>query len=156
MKQMSIDGYITLVVSEEQIEPARLLMQALDPDVGGYHSFGPVTEDGLYVCSMPADSEKIELFEVLQENPKKMAEFIAMEQEKRFKPSAELMDKLDAQLTKQLKAVTELELVNLKAEMLVAKEHSKELEKTIQLNTKPREKLIESDLGTVKEIVIKG
>lgn len=91
-QDLQVTGFVTIVVDESQIEAARLMMQAIDPDTGGYDSFLPANKDGLYVCSMPADAATMAKFETMKTNPDKMLEEINLSLTTRFKVQKEAAD----------------------------------------------------------------
>lgn len=80
---------ITMVVKKENLEAAKKLFRALDPDRGGYESFGTEMKNGSFMASMPASPELISLFKDLLANEDKMQAYLQEDFEKRWKPTDE-------------------------------------------------------------------
>lgn len=84
---MRLDGRITLVVPEAYINEAAKIMQAFDPDVGGFFSFTGPTSEGYYYASMPADEDTEALFNRIWDKPAQLTNFVQDDYDLRHKPS---------------------------------------------------------------------
>lgn len=143
-----MDGFITMVVGDAEIDAARLLMQAIDPDMGGYNSFSPRTKDGLYFCSMPASEERMKLFEELMADAKKMQEFIARDLNTRFIVPEYLKESMEADPVRKKSLIkpVEAELTAMKDIAVISKEPIKDFETWVDIRITPTE----------EELAVKG
>lgn len=140
---MKLDGTITIIVPEELIDAASLLMQAFDPDVGGYDSFLPVTEDGLFCCSMPASAELETLFNDLKDKPAKLTNFVQEQQDLRFAVSGEEVAAVskDPARAKRRARFRRADAEALIAAWVVDNRDLRRMQKELGLNLTPRVKL---------------
>lgn len=139
---MKIDGRITLVIPELYINEAAKIMQAFDPDVGGFYSFTGPTEEGLYYSSMPA-SEELEIeFNRIWDKPTQLKNFVQDDYDLRHKPSAETwaaMKPVERQAERHaIFRIADAEAIA--ANMLVDRRSIREMEKELGLNTALRNK----------------
>ena len=84
---MRIDGRITIVVPEDYINEAAKVMQAFDPDRGGFFCFTGPTSGGLYYASMPAEEAVEKLFNRIWDKPAQLTNFVQDDYDLRHKPS---------------------------------------------------------------------
>ena len=80
---------ITMLVPEASVKEAAKIFQALDPDVGGIHSFGPPDKKGMCYASMPCSEELALQFDKMMAEPAKLEEFVNADYDKRWKPTEE-------------------------------------------------------------------
>lgn len=84
---MRIDGRITIVVPEAYISEAAKVLQAFDPDVGGFFSFTGPSEEGYYYASLPVPEEQEALFNRIWDKPGQLTQYVQDDYDLRHKPS---------------------------------------------------------------------
>lgn len=75
---------IKLTVPPEVLHTAKLASQAMDPDVGGFHAFEIVEEDGRHSYTVDVSDEYFDAFSAFLLLPDLLRESIARDFETRF------------------------------------------------------------------------
>lgn len=101
------ETHITMIVTKEQLPAAQRIFRALDPDIGGWNSFGTELADGTFMASMPVTEAQRKLYKELLADSNKLEEFVKKDYDKRWTPTAS--EKLDAK-TDLVKAEFQKEL----------------------------------------------
>lgn len=137
---MRLDGRITIIVPEAYIAEASKVMQAFDPDVGGFVSFSGPTIEGLYYSSMPSDEETEALFNRIWDKPAQLTNFVQDDYDLRHKPSDETWAAMKP-VERQAERFNRFKRVDadvIVANILVDRRSIREMERELGLITTPR------------------
>ena len=109
--------HITMLVPVAEVPQASKIFQALDPDWGGIHSFGPPDKKGMCYASMPCTEEDALRFDKMMAEPAELEAYIEADYEKRWKPTEEVAVAAtkDPKLAEQIRKVDYSKLEAMKA-----------------------------------------
>lgn len=109
------ETHITMIVTKEQLPAAQRIFRALDPDTGGWNSFGTELADGTFMASMPVTEAQRKLYKELLADSNKLEEFVKKDYDKRWTPteSEKLDEKTDLIKAEFQKELTKEEIASL-------------------------------------------